>query len=65
VEVVWRFEQRTSYIGSWRAKRILALLACQELQGITNNVGLTNNFGLTFNVGDNILWFTISIEQDN
>jgi hypothetical protein len=26
MEVVWRFEQRTFYIGSWRAKLILALL---------------------------------------
>ena len=28
LEVVWRFEQRTFYIGSWRVKLILA---CQEV----------------------------------
>jgi hypothetical protein len=27
--------------------------------------GMTNDVGLTFSVGDTILWFTISIEQDN
>ena len=26
---------------------------------------MTDNVGLTFNVGDTILWFTISVEQDN
>ena len=26
---------------------------------------MTNNVGLTFSVGDTIMWFTISIEQDN
>ena len=26
---------------------------------------MTNNVGLTFSVGDNKLWFTINIEQDN
>jgi hypothetical protein len=26
VEVVWRLEHRTFYIGSWRAKLILALI---------------------------------------
>ena len=31
----------------------------QKLQGLANNVGLT------FSVGDTILKFTISIEQDN
>jgi hypothetical protein len=28
VEVVWRFEHRTFYIGSWRVKLILT---CQEV----------------------------------
>ena len=32
MEVVWRFEQRTFYIGSWRAKLILAPLVIQRLQ---------------------------------
>ena len=27
--------------------------------------GMTSNVGLSFSVGDTILWFTISIEQDN
>ena len=30
-----------------------------------NSQGMTNNVGLTFDVGDAILQFTISIEQDN
>jgi len=31
MEVVWRFEQRTFYIGSWRAKLILAPLGMPKL----------------------------------
>ena len=30
-----------------------------------NGQGMTNNVWLTFSGGDFILWFTISIEQDN
>ena len=26
--------------------------------------GMTNNVGLTFSVGETILWFTFSIEQN-
>ena len=26
---------------------------------------MTNNVGFTFSVGDTIMWFTISFEQDN
>ena len=45
-------------IGIWM-KSLRGFYIPQKLQGLANNVGLT------FSVGDTILKFTISIEQDN
>ena len=32
---------------------------------VNQSQGMTNNVGFTFSVGDTIMWFTISFEQDN
>ena len=38
---------------------------CKTHKPPQQSKGMTNNVGLTFSIGDTILRFTISIEQDN
>jgi hypothetical protein len=54
-------------IEVWMNNQLVSDVNCNTINIVSppKSQGMTNNVGLTFSVGDTILRFTISIEQDN
>ena len=54
-------------IEVWMKNHLVSDSDCNtvDLQFPLNLQGITNNVGLAFSVGDTILRFTLTIEQDN